>query len=191
MVEVSRDEALSDEDLLVRIGRQDRRAFTILMRRYGEKVRGLALGFSGRRSEADDIVQDVFVMLWRQPHAWKPGRAAFSTWLYRVVANRCVDHARRQRIRAWLPLADAADPPDDAPTALQAVAARDRLATARRMIRSLPEKQRLALLLAAQGEHANTEIAAILQVSEGAAEQLLVRARKKLRTMMKEQEAVS
>lgn len=191
MVEVSRDEALSDEDLLVRIGRQDRRAFTILMRRYGEKVRGLALGFSGRRSEADDIVQDVFVMLWRQPHAWKPGRAAFSTWLYRVVANRCLDYARRRRFRAWLPLADAADPPDDAPTALQAVAARDRLATARRMIRSLPEKQRLALLLAAQGEHANTEIAAILQVSEGAAEQLLVRARKKLRTMMKEQEAVS
>ena len=191
MVEVSRDEALSDEELLVRIGDRDRRAFTILMRRYGEKVRGLALGFSGRRSEADDIMQDVFVMLWQRPDAWKPGQAAFSTWLYRVVANRCVDHARRQRIRAWLPLADTADPADDAPTALQAVAARDHLAAVARMIRTLPEKQRLALLLAAQGKHANVEIAAILQVSEGAAEQLLVRARKKLRTMMKEQEAVS
>lgn len=67
MVEVSRDEALSDEDLLVRISHQDRRAFTILMRRHGEKVRGLALGFSGRRSEADDIMQDVFVMLWQRP----------------------------------------------------------------------------------------------------------------------------
>jgi RNA polymerase sigma-70 factor (ECF subfamily) len=161
------------------------------MRRYGERVRGLALGFSGRRSEADDIMQDVFVMLWQRPDAWKPGQAAFSTWLYRVAANRCLDYARRQRFRAWLPLAEATDPADDAPTPLHTVSARDDLAAVGRMIRTLPEKQRLALLLAAQGEHGNAEIASILQVSEGAAEQLLVRARRTLRTMMKEQETVS
>jgi RNA polymerase sigma-70 factor (ECF subfamily) len=191
MVEAPLDESLSDEDLLVRIGNQDRRAFTILMHRHGERVRGLAFAFSGRAAETDDIVQDVFVTLWRRPQAWKPGQAAFSTWLYRVVANRCLDYARRRRLRALLPLADVSDPADDAPTALHAVAARDHLVAVSRLIRTLPEKQRLAVLLAAQGEHATAEIATILRVSEGAAEQLLVRARRKLRTMMKEKETVS
>ncbi len=56
------------------------------------------------------------------------------------------------------------------------------------MIRDLPEKQRLALLLSVQGERSNAEIGSILGVSEGAAEQLLVRARRTLRAKMREKE---
>lgn len=181
MVHDTGDGAGSDEDLVHRIARQDRAAFTALMRRHGAAVRGIALGFTGRLADADDILQDVFVMLWRRPKAWAPGSAAFSTWLYRVVVNRCRDLARRRRFRRWLPFADAVDPPDDAPSALDAVEGRDRLARVRAMIGALPEKQRLALLLAVQGERRNAEIASILNISEGAAEQLLVRARKTLR----------
>jgi RNA polymerase sigma-70 factor (ECF subfamily) len=103
MVEALGDETLSDEDLLARIANEDRRAFTILMRRHGKKVRGLALAFGGKAADADDVTQDVFIMLWRRPNSWQPGKAAFTTWLYRVVANRCLDQARRQRVRRWLP----------------------------------------------------------------------------------------
>jgi RNA polymerase sigma-70 factor (ECF subfamily) len=60
----------------------------------------------------------------------------------------------------------------------------------RRAIGDLPEKQRLALLLAIQGERSNAEIASILEVTEGAAEQLLVRARRRLRTMIDQMEDV-
>jgi RNA polymerase sigma-70 factor (ECF subfamily) len=56
------------------------------------------------------------------------------------------------------------------------------------MIRALPEKQRVALLLAVQGERSNAEIGSILGISEGAAEQLLVRARRTLREKIKEKE---
>jgi RNA polymerase sigma-70 factor (ECF subfamily) len=191
MVEALGDDTLSDEDLLARIADEDRSAFTILMRRHGKLVRGLALGFSGRAADAEDVTQEVFIKLWRRPDSRQPGKAAFSTWLYRVVINRCLDQARRQRMRRWLPFGDIDEPPDEAPNALDALAGRDRLAEVGHMIRTLPEKQRLALLLAVQGERSNIEIASILGVSEGAAEQLLVRARRRLRILIEEKEAVA
>ncbi len=188
MVEAPGDATLSDEELLARVARQDRGAFTLLMRRHGRHVRGLALSFSGQAADADDITQDVFIMVWRKPHAWNPGGAAFSTWLYRVVVNRCIDQARRRRLRSWLPFGEVPDPIDDAPDAVSALAGREHLVEVRHMIRGLPEKQRLALLLAVQGERSNAEIGSILGVSEGAAEQLLVRARRTLRAKIKETE---
>ncbi len=188
MVEATGDASLSDEELLARIAREDRGAFTMLMRRHGPKVRGLALSFSGQAADAEDITQDVFIMLWRRPDAWRPGGAAFSTWLYRVVVNRCIDQARRKRLRSWLPFAEVPDPAADAPDAFADVAGREHLAEVRHMIRDLPEKQRLALLLSVQGERSNAEIGAVLGVSEGAAEQLLVRARRTLRAKMKAKE---
>lgn len=188
MVEARGDETLLDEELLARIGDGDRRAFTLLMQRHGRQVRGLALAFFGRAADADDITQEVFVMLWRRPRAWQPGSAKFATWLHKVTANRCLDEARRQRVRSWLPFAAVPEPVDDSPDAENTLAGRQDAARIRGMIRSLPEKQRLALLLAAQDEKSNAEIAAILGVSEGAAEQLLVRARRRLRTMMSDKE---
>jgi RNA polymerase sigma-70 factor (ECF subfamily) len=191
MVEASCDERASDEDLLARIADQDRGAFTSLMRRHGKKVRGLAYAFSGRAADADDLTQEVFIMLWRRPESWKPGKAAFSTWLYRVVANRCLDQARRQKLRRFLPFGEVPDPVDDTPSAYDTLAGRDTLAAVQRMIRKLPEKQRLALLLSVQAERTNAEIASVLGVSEGAAEQLLVRARKTLRARMEDKETAT
>jgi RNA polymerase sigma-70 factor (ECF subfamily) len=191
MAEGAGEEALADADPLARIAGRDRGAFAALMRRHGDRVRGLALGFGGRAGEADDIVQDVFLMLWRRPDAWRPGQAAFTTWLYRVVANRCLDRARRRRLRRWLPFGDVPEPADDAPTALAALSGRDRLLAVAGVIRTLPERQRLALLLAVQGGRSNAEIATILDISQGAVEQLLVRARRTLRAMFDERETGS
>lgn len=94
-------------------------------------------------------------------------------------------------MRRWLPFEDVADPVDETPSALDALSDRDRLAEVRKMILTLPEKPRLALLLAVQGEQSNAEIASILGVSEGAAEQLLVRARRRLRALVADQEVAA
>ncbi|WP_137392364.1 RNA polymerase sigma factor [Rhodoligotrophos defluvii] len=184
------DDSASDEALLAKVAAGDRRAFTMLMQRHGGRVRGLALAFSGRAADADDITQDVFLLLWRRPDAWRPGPASFTTWLYRVVVNRCLDLARRQRLRRWLPFGAAVEPPDERPSALDALGGREDLAATARLIRSLPQKQRLALLLAIQGERSNAEIGGILGISEGAAEQLLVRARRTLRSRMSRETAL-
>jgi RNA polymerase sigma factor (sigma-70 family) len=90
---------------------------------------------------------------------------------------------------AGCPFGKAADPIDDAPDAYAALAGREHLEEMRHMIRMLPDKQRLALLLAVQGERSNAEIGSILGISEGAAEQLLVRARRTLREKIKEKES--
>lgn len=185
MADASSKERLADAVLLSRIADGDRHAFAVLVRRHGERVRGLALAFTGRAADADDITQDVYLRLWRQPLAWRPGSARFTTWLHRVVANRCLDHARRQRLRAWLPFAEAANEIDDpSPSALATLADRDHLAAVWRALQQLPDKQRIALLLASQQAQTTAEIAQALGISEGAVEQRLVRARRTLRTLI-------
>jgi RNA polymerase sigma-70 factor (ECF subfamily) len=172
--------------LLARMARGDDRALGRVVEALGPRLHALALRFTGDGAEAEAIVNGAFLALWRQAARWRTGEARVGTWLHRVVVNRCIDHARRQRRRRWLGLggdgAEAADAlASEGPGAERALAARDELAAMRAEIRRLPERQRAAILLAAGGDRGAGEIAAILGVSEGAAEQLLVRARRRLR----------
>jgi hypothetical protein len=148
MVEALGDETLSDEDLLARIADEDRSAFTILMRRHGKKVRGLALAFLAAGLQTPTMLPRTSSSCCGAARIHgSPERPRSRRGLYRVVANRCLDQARRQRVRRWLPFEDAADPVNETPSALDVLSNRDRLAEVRRMILTLPEKQRLALLL--------------------------------------------
>lgn len=98
MVEAPGDATLSDEELLERIADHNSAAFTMLKRRHGEKVRGLALSFSGASRTRTTSP--------RTCSSCRGGNLASrcSRLLYRVVANRCLDQARRGRFR-YLPFA--------------------------------------------------------------------------------------
>ena len=91
--------SLSDNDLLTRIKyKSDERAFAELMDRYKDKVRGLAFKLLYHAESAEDAMQDVFCNVWRTRDRWDvAGTAQFSTWIYRVTVNRCVDVKRKQR----------------------------------------------------------------------------------------------
>ncbi|MCW5771601.1 MAG: sigma-70 family RNA polymerase sigma factor [Rhodospirillaceae bacterium] len=178
---------LGDDDALMsRAAAGDRRAFSMLVGRHGDRVRAIALRFTGSRADADDIAQAVFVSLWQAVPRWRPGAAQLSTWLYRVTVNRCIDASRRRRVRRWFGL-DAVDDELMAEDVTADVAAEQasELAAVRQDILALPPRQRAAILLAADGERGTAEIGAALGVSEGAAEQLLVRARRSLRERMR------
>ena len=175
-----------DDTLMSRAAAGDRRAFSLLVIRHAERVRAVALRFSGNAADADDVAQAAFLAAWREAPNWQSGRARFSTWLYRVAVNRCIDLARRRRVRSWLSLDVVAEPEDEAPSAADLAVQRSELAAVRRDIRALPEKQRAALLLAVQAEKSTAEIGEALDVSAGAAEQLLVRARRTLRERARE-----
>lgn len=175
-----------DDALMSRAAAGDRRAFSLLVVRHAERVRAVALRFSGNAADADDVTQAAFLAAWRDAGNWQRGRARFSTWIYRVVVNRCIDLARRRRVRSWLSLDVVAEPEDDAPDAAELAVQRSELAAVRRDILALPEKQRAALLLAVQADKSTAEIGAALGVSAGAAEQLLVRARRALRERARE-----
>jgi RNA polymerase sigma-70 factor, ECF subfamily len=153
---------------------------------YGRGLTLYASRFLGNSSEGDDVVQDAFLKVWQMAGRYDPDRAAVSTWIYRITANLCIDRQRRGRV--WrlfgrTDIADMADEmPDDAPDAPTTVAARQQLAQVRRAIACLPDRQRQAILLTAVAGMDSREIAAIMDTNQGAVEQLLVRARRSLRT---------
>jgi RNA polymerase sigma-70 factor (ECF subfamily) len=92
-------EHLSDDELLIQIKHNDnQRAFAILMGRYKDKVKGLAFRLLYNSEAAEDAMQDVFCTVWRTREKWDiDGAAQFSTWIYRVTVNRCVDVKRKMR----------------------------------------------------------------------------------------------
>ncbi|MEO8668516.1 MAG: sigma-70 family RNA polymerase sigma factor, partial [Bauldia sp.] len=167
----------------------DDRALAEVARRHGPRLRGLALRFSGGMADADDIVQETFWTLWRRAGRWRPDGPPLGAWLARIAINRAIDGDRRRRVRRFFGLESAEDIGDPAVSAELSITARQELAAVRQDILALPPRQRAAILLAATGEHSNGEIAEALGLSLGAAEQLLVWARKTLRANLAARDA--
>ena len=165
-------------------------ALAEIVRRHGPRLRVLALRFRGTDQAADDIVQETFWTAWREIGRWLPGGPPFAAWLTRIAVNRAIDSERRGKVRRFFGLDTAETVADGAPFADVALAARTELAAVARDIRDLPPRQRAAILIVASGERTNAEVAATLGVSEGAAEQLLVRARRTLRARLAARDAM-
>lgn len=83
-----------DPELLEACRSGDRDAFRALFEMYKDKVYSIALRYSGNSATAMDITQDVFVTLFSQIARFR-GDSSFDTWLYRLVANRCLDQRRK------------------------------------------------------------------------------------------------
>lgn len=178
-----------DTALMAQVAGGDERAFAALTRAHADQVHGLARRFTGNASDAEEIAQEVFWTVWKSAKKWQPGKARFATWLYRVTLNKCIDWDRRRRVKSFFFLPVAEDLIDETPRADQSVEDSETLALMRSRILRLPARQRVAILLSSQLEKSNKEIAAILDVSPGAVEQLLVRARRTLRSACDEHSA--
>ncbi|MFJ3205645.1 RNA polymerase sigma factor [Streptomyces sp. NPDC086989] len=99
---------LDDGLLAVRASEGDEEAFAILVRRHNGRLLALARHLLGNRADAEDAVQDAFISAWRQLPEFRRS-AAFSTWMYRIVTNRCLNVLRRQT--HGVPLDAIAEPP--------------------------------------------------------------------------------
>lgn len=175
----------SDDALIRAVAAGDERAFRQLVARHGPKLRAIAGQFLSD-GDADDAVQDALIRLWQHAGRFDPSRAAVSTWLYRIIVNRCID-IRRQRFRwPWSPIEAADDLPSDDIDADRIVAGTETLRSVAAIIASLPPRQRMALMLASVGERTAEDIAALLGISRAAAEQLIARARRSIRSAMRE-----
>ncbi|CAN5216140.1 N/A [soil metagenome] len=180
-VEASAGES-DDEVLIQRIGAGDQRPFAEIVRRHGGRLKALALRFTGGAAEADDVVQETFWSLWRNATRWQPGGPPFAAYLTRMAMNRAIDAERRRRVRRFFGLEEAQEMADPEPAADTRLGASKELTAVTRDIQGLPARQRAAILLAAEGSRTNVEIAETMGLTVGAVEQLLVRARRTLRT---------
>jgi RNA polymerase sigma-70 factor (ECF subfamily) len=85
---------MTDEQLMQAIGRGNQEALGQLFDRHHAAVFRQCLGLVGNRQDAEDLVQDVFLRVWRYAGSYS-GTAAVTTWLYRLVRNACLDHMQR------------------------------------------------------------------------------------------------
>jgi RNA polymerase sigma-70 factor, ECF subfamily len=95
-----RADELSDEQLMTRLsGPEVEAALSKLYDRYGRTVYGVGLKILGDRSSAEELVQEVFLKVWRSSSSFDPSRASFSTWLYRVTRSCALDLYRKRAHR--------------------------------------------------------------------------------------------
>ncbi len=104
-----------DPRLLERARSGDRAAQQTLVAQHQDAVFYLALGLTGQRSDAEDVMQEVMIKALRGLNKFR-GESGFATWLYRITHNACLDWRRRQR---W---SQSTDSVDDKPELLQAAA---------------------------------------------------------------------
>jgi RNA polymerase sigma-70 factor (ECF subfamily) len=156
-----------DEELVAQLSHQDMEAFEALYDRYGNIVYSVTLRILGDVHAAEDVVQEVFLRVWRKPDHYDTARGRFLTWLLSVARNRAIDEqrsrGRRQRFEVGSapldgegPQGDEADDP-----ALAALLADERSAVRRALV-GLPPEQRSAIELAYYGGFTQQEIARAL-----------------------------
>ncbi len=155
-------------------------AYRVLIDKYLSTSVHFAERMLGSRSDAEDIMQETCLKIWNEAERWQP-KAQFSTWLYRVVYNACIDQKRRKR-----PMADIAleTLPDDGVFADDRLIERQTGRQVRAAIKTLPERQRAALILCYYEELSNQQAADVLGVNLGTLQQLLFRARQSLKQLL-------
>lgn len=186
----ARDDPAVDAWLADKARAGDTQALEILVHRHRTRVYRVALRILGDRQDAEEVTQDVFVQLTAALSGFL-GTASFTTWLYRIVVNRSLNHRRRHR--DTVPL-DRADGPTGGavPTGLttasaeDVVIARQRAQATARAIASLPEDQRSVFVLHQMEGLSYKEVATILTLSEATVRGRLARARRNLLDQLRE-----
>lgn len=177
---------LDDRQLVARAQGGDPEAFSQLVERHQTMVYRLALGKTGSPQDAEEVTQTAFLKAWQGLRTFQ-GKAAFSTWLYRLTANTAVDLLRRRREPA-LSLDDPDLPPipDQAPSPEELSMAAERRRLLWQAIDQLPESHRLPLVLRELEGLSYREIARALDLEEGTVKSRLARGRLMLRQQLLE-----
>lgn len=137
-------EELSEGQLIEACRGGDREAFRCLFELHRHRVWSIALSFSGNEATASDISQQVFLKLFTGIGQYR-GEASFGTWLYRLVANACLDEHRRRR--RWIPFDLFGEGEEEVLEEEEPYTRQEASAAVKAAIRQLPPKLRIAILL--------------------------------------------
>ena len=172
---------MTDEGLMSRVQNGDHGAFSVLVHRHTRLFYAAAYRMCSDQDDAEDIVQDAFLKLWKKPAVWDASRGTkFTTWFYRVVTNQAIDYMRKKK-----PSSGHADIiealPDGRAGQHEVFAQGQQQDILERAIQDLPERQKIALNLCFYEGMSNKEAAGILDISVKALESLLMRAKSGLK----------
>ena len=175
---------VAEGDLILRAQKGDEAAFAEIFERYKRRVFALCLRLTRVPADAEDLTQDVFLLLFRKISTFR-GESAFSTWLHRMVANVAFMHLRK-KTRPPVSLDDLGPSPDEparrevADHDLRLKGCIDRI-TLERAIAELPPGYRAVYALYELQGYGHHEIAEIMNWSVGNSKSQLHKARRKLR----------
>jgi RNA polymerase sigma-70 factor (ECF subfamily) len=180
-------DSLSSEDLMARTAEGDEYSFEILVRRHQTSVLNLIYRYVGDGTKARDLAQEVFIRVWRAANRYEP-KAKFATWIYRITANLCLNelksYGKKKLIFSENPSEEGQTLNAESkvsPSSEDILLAEERSRQVSNALQSLPENQRMVLILKRYDDLSYGEIAKIMECSVSAVESLLVRAKRNLR----------
>ena len=177
---------ISDDALLQLYANGDQAAARQLTLRLAPRAYKQAYRMLGVQADAEDVAQEAMMRVWKIAPEWRSGEAKVTTWLYRVVANLCLDRLRKVQSTSL----DAIDEPiDPSPSAADDMQSNARLDALQAALIALPERQRQARVLRHIEELANPEIADVMEISVKAVESLTSRGKRALTQILKGRKA--
>ncbi len=173
-----------DARLMARVAAGDEAAFAVLAERHIGRAHAVAVRMLASREDAEEAVQDALGRVWRHAARFDPGRSAFGTWFYRILANGCLDRLRRKGPVA-VDIDAAPDVADGAVSAEAGLVAAGRTRAVKAAVAALPERQRLAIVLCYFEDMPQADAARVMGMNLKAVEALLFRARQSLKMGLK------
>jgi len=181
----------SNEDLMGSVRLGNRHAFEVLINRHQRSVLNFIFRFLGNRADAEDLTQEVFLRVWKAAGTYKPD-AKFTTWLYRIATNLCINRQHAIRIRRLFVQSHIQEQIQNSKDSsiigesAGILSPEERLIDSEQSVRllnalnELPTSQRVAIVLRIYDEMSYQEIAQIMDRSVSSVDSLLIRAKKNL-----------
>jgi RNA polymerase sigma factor (sigma-70 family) len=179
---------LQDGQLVRLVAERDAGALEVLYERYGKAAYSLARRILTDEVLAQDVVQEVFLSLWRDAHRFDAGRGTLATYLLSMTHHRAVDVVRREENLRRRRTSDEAleFQPDPAPGVEAEAEAAERRSEVRAALAQLPPAQREALALAYFGGYTQREVAALVGVPLGTVKTRMAAGMRKLKEALRE-----
>jgi len=177
----------ADEALVARVAQNDPDALDEVYGRYARSVYGLAYRILGEPAAAEDVVQDVFLKLWRQPGSYNAERGSLGSWLLGVGHNRAIDVLRRRRSHQEQGLPEAGEPElvqDGLVDMADAASVREASEAVRRALMRIPPEQRRVIEMAFFEGKTHVEISEELGEPLGTAKTRIRLGMRKLRALL-------
>jgi RNA polymerase sigma-70 factor, ECF subfamily len=171
---------VDDTELIQNVLNGNQRDFERLVEKHQSTVFRIAIGLLHNKEDAEEIVQDVFIKVYKSLSSFD-AKAAFSTWLYRVTVNASLNVLRKKkRQKLWIELSDILQLRSKEKQADTLLTEQTDNALIYQAMNELPAMQRVAFVLSKYEELPQARVAEIMHLSTGAVEQLIYRAKRNL-----------
>ena len=184
---------MRDEEVVLYIIKGETQLFSVIIDRYQAKVFSTALHYTHDHEDARDLTQEIFIKLYNNLQNYK-GKASFSTWLYRIAVNRCIDWTRKKKLQTISAIYDGSEEEIDIYETIadrgwgpeEALIKQENMDFIRKVVDDLPEIYKTVIILYYFEDFSPQEISDITGVPRRTIETRLYRGKNLLKLRLEE-----